>query len=71
MPFVQTRRRLLTDLAFVGAAGLGGIGVSSLSGSGKSHAAEPLPEISTIRLARRSMSPLNCCASRDLPTSNT
>ena len=51
MPFVQNRRRLLTDLAFVGAAGLGGIGLSSLSGS-KSGAAELPPEITTIRLGK-------------------
>jgi NitT/TauT family transport system substrate-binding protein len=59
MPFVQTRRRLLTDLAFVGAAGLGGVGLSSLSGSGQSHASEPPPEITTIRLAK---APITCVA---------
>jgi NitT/TauT family transport system substrate-binding protein len=59
MPFVQTRRRLLTDLAFVGVAGLGGIGLSSLSGSGQSHASEPPPEITTIRLAK---TPITCVA---------
>ena len=58
MPFVQTRRRLLTDLAFVGAAGVGGLGLSSLSG-GQSHAAEPPPEITTIRLVKV---PVTCLA---------
>jgi NitT/TauT family transport system substrate-binding protein len=59
MPFVQTRRRLLTDLAFVGAAGLGWVGLSSRSGSGQSHASEPPPEITTIRLAK---APITCLA---------
>jgi NitT/TauT family transport system substrate-binding protein len=59
MPFVQTRRRLLADLAFVGAAGLGGVGLSCLSGSGQSHASEPPPEITTIRLAKI---PITCVA---------
>ena len=59
MPFLQTRRRLLTDLAFVSAAGLGGVGLSSLSGSGQSRAAEPPPEITTIRLAKI---PITCVA---------
>ena len=58
MSFVQTRRRLLTDLAFVGAAGLGGVSLSSLSGS-KSGAAELPPEITTIRLGK---TPVTCVA---------
>jgi len=52
MPFVQTRRRLLTDLAFIGAAGLGGVGLTGLSYSGQSRASERPPEITTIRLAK-------------------
>jgi len=36
----------------VGAAGLGGVGLASLSGSGQLHASEPPPEITTIRLAK-------------------
>ena len=59
MAFVQTRRRLLTDLAFVGAAGIGGVGLSSLSGSGQSRASEPPPEITTVRLAK---TPITCVA---------
>ena len=59
MPFVQTRRRLLTDLAFVGAAGLGGVGLSNLSGSGQSRASELPPEITTIRLGK---TPVTCVA---------
>jgi NitT/TauT family transport system substrate-binding protein len=65
MPFVQTRRRFLTDLAFAGAAGLGGgcaglAGVGALlGGSGQSLAAEPPTEITTIRLAKI---PITCVA---------
>jgi NitT/TauT family transport system substrate-binding protein len=43
----------------VGAAGLGGVGLASLSGSGQSHASEPPPEITTIRLAK---TPITCVA---------
>jgi len=59
MPFVQTRRRLLTDLVFIGAAGLGGVGLTGLSYSGQSRASERPPEITTIRLAK---SPIACLA---------
>ena len=60
MAFVKTSRRLLTDLAFVGAAGIGGVGLSSLSGSGQSRrASEPPPEITTVRLAK---TPVTCVA---------
>jgi NitT/TauT family transport system substrate-binding protein len=59
MPFVQTRRRLLTDLAFIGAAGLGGVGLTGLSYSGQPRASERPPEITTIRLAK---SPIACLA---------
>jgi NitT/TauT family transport system substrate-binding protein len=41
----QSRRRFLTYAAFAGAAGL-----SAFGASGKSHAAEPPPETTTIRL---------------------
>ena len=59
MPLVRTRRRLLTDIAFVSAASLGGVGLSSLSGSGQSRASEPPPEITTVRLAK---TPITCVA---------
>jgi NitT/TauT family transport system substrate-binding protein len=59
MPFLHTRRRHLTDLAFISAAGLGGVGLSSLSGNGQSHASEPPPEITTIRLGK---TPITCVA---------
>jgi NitT/TauT family transport system substrate-binding protein len=48
MPIIQGRRRFLSSLALAGAAGLGGTG--ALGGAGSSVAAEPPPEITTIRL---------------------
>jgi NitT/TauT family transport system substrate-binding protein len=47
MPIVRSRRRFLTDAAFAGAAGLGGFG-----SWGKALAAEPPPEITSIRFER-------------------
>jgi hypothetical protein len=48
MPIVQTRRRFLTNAAGAGAAGLGGFGAC-----GKAlAAAEPPPEITTIRFEK-------------------
>jgi NitT/TauT family transport system substrate-binding protein len=44
---IQSRRRFLTNAAFAGAAGLGGFGVW-----GKALAAEPAPEITTIRFEK-------------------
>src|SRR5215831_9765267 len=52
MPIAQSRRRFLTNLAFTGAVGLCGASVASLGGGRKSLAAEPPPEVTTIRLAR-------------------
>jgi NitT/TauT family transport system substrate-binding protein len=43
----QSRRRFLANAAFAGAAGL-----SAFSASGKSRAAEPLPEPATLRLEK-------------------
>jgi NitT/TauT family transport system substrate-binding protein len=53
MPF-QSRRRFLTNAAFASAAGLGGFGAW-----GKSLAAEPPPEITTIRFEK---DPVTCIA---------
>jgi NitT/TauT family transport system substrate-binding protein len=47
MPIMQSRRRFLTNAAFAGAAGLGGFGAW-----GKARAAEPPPEITTIRFEK-------------------
>jgi NitT/TauT family transport system substrate-binding protein len=52
MSIVQSRRRFLANAAFASAAGLGGFGVW-----GKSLAAEPPPEITTIRLEK---DPVTC-----------
>jgi NitT/TauT family transport system substrate-binding protein len=49
MPTVQSRRRFVTNLAFAGAAGLGGVGAAGLGSGIKSFAAEPPPETTTIR----------------------
>ena len=50
MAIMQSRRSFVTNAAVGGAAGLGAL---SLYGGGKSLvAAEPPPEISTIRLSR-------------------
>ena len=47
MSIVQSRRRFLTNAAFASAAGLGGLGTW-----GKALAAEPPPEITTIRFEK-------------------
>jgi NitT/TauT family transport system substrate-binding protein len=47
MPIAQSRRRFLTNAALAGAAGLGGFGAW-----GKAFAAEPPPEITTIRFEK-------------------
>jgi NitT/TauT family transport system substrate-binding protein len=58
VPIVQRRRRFLSSLAF-GAAGLGGIGASTLGDTRNSVAAEPPPEITTIRFEK---DPVACVA---------
>src|SRR4051794_15255945 len=50
MPLVQSRRRFLTNVAFAGAAGLGGLAAANLDGGGRSVAAEPPPETTTFRI---------------------
>jgi NitT/TauT family transport system substrate-binding protein len=52
MPIVQSRRRFLTNLAWGGAAGLTGVGAVGFGGRKRSFAAEPPPEITTIRLEK-------------------
>ena len=60
MPIAQSRRRFLANFAFTGAAELAGVGAASLvDGGGKTLAAEPPPEITTIRLER---DPFTCIA---------
>jgi NitT/TauT family transport system substrate-binding protein len=51
MAIAQSRRRFLTNVAFAGAAGLGGTAVVGLGNGRKSIAAEPPPETTTLRLA--------------------
>ena len=52
MPILQSRRRFVTNTAVVGATGFGVLGAVGRGGGGGSLAAEPAPEISTIRLSR-------------------
>jgi NitT/TauT family transport system substrate-binding protein len=58
MSTTQGRRRFVANAAVAGAAGFGGLGGIS-RGGGKSFAAEPPPEITTIRLER---DPVTCIA---------
>src|SRR5215467_4117754 len=55
MPIAQSRRRFLTNLAFTGAVGLGGVSVASLGAGRKSLAAESPPEVTTIRIEKDSV----------------
>ena len=59
MPILQSRRHFLTNAAFAGAAGLSGLGAAGLGGGAKSLAAEPPPEITTIRFEKH---PATCVA---------
>ena len=52
MAIMQSRRRFVTNAAVAGAAGFGALGALSRGGGGTSLAAEPPPEISTIRLEK-------------------
>ena len=52
MAITQTRRGFAAGLAFAGAAGLAGVGAGGLGGLGKSLAAEPPPEITTVRFEK-------------------
>ena len=55
MPIVQSRRRFLNHLGVAGVTGLGGVGAAGLGGEARSFAAEPPPEITTIRLEKASV----------------
>jgi NitT/TauT family transport system substrate-binding protein len=52
MPIEQPRRRFLSQLAIAGVAGMGGLASAGLSDGARSFAAEPPPEITTIRLGK-------------------
>jgi hypothetical protein len=56
---IQSRRRFVTNAVVAGAAGFGPLGAVNPGGGGKSFAAEPPPEITTIRLER---DPVTCIA---------
>src|SRR3954468_14278244 len=59
MPIVQSRRHLLTNIAVAGATGFAGLAAAGLYGGRKSVAAEPPPEITTIRFEK---DPVTCIA---------
>ena len=59
MKIMQGRRRFVTNAAVAGAAGFGALGALSRGGGGISLAAEPPPEIFTIRLEKL---PIACLA---------
>ncbi len=52
MAIMQSRRRFVTNAAVAGAAGFSTLGVVGRGGGGKLLAAEPPPEISSIRLGK-------------------
>jgi NitT/TauT family transport system substrate-binding protein len=52
MPIVQSRRRFLTNAALAGAAGLAAARVAGFGTGNKLLAAEPAPEITTIRISK-------------------
>src|SRR5689334_17520397 len=54
MPIVQSRRHLLTNIAVAGATGFAGLAAAGLYGGRKSVAAEPPPEVTTIRFEKDS-----------------
>jgi len=59
MPIVQSRRHLLTNIAVAGATGFAGLGAAGFYGGRKSVAAEPPPEVTTIRFEK---DPVTCIA---------
>src|SRR5690349_19669632 len=59
MPFVQSRRHLLTNVAVAGATSFAGLSAAGLYGGRKSVAAEPPPEVTAIRLEK---DPVICLA---------
>jgi NitT/TauT family transport system substrate-binding protein len=54
MQITQNRRHFLTNLAFAGAASLGGLGAARLGGNGDSLAAASPPEITALRFDKSS-----------------
>jgi NitT/TauT family transport system substrate-binding protein len=52
MAIKQGRRRFVANAAWAGAVGLPGFGVAGLASRGKTFAAEPPPEITTIRFEK-------------------
>jgi NitT/TauT family transport system substrate-binding protein len=59
MSIEKSRRRFLGQLGIAGVAGMGGLASAGLGGGARSFAAEPPPEITTIRLEK---DPVTCIA---------
>lgn len=59
MPMMQSRRRFLSNVGLAGAAAVGAIGGAGFGGARKSLAAEPPPEVTTVRLEK---DPVLCIA---------
>src|SRR5690349_21819731 len=66
MPIVQSRRHLLANIAVAGATGFAGLGAAGFYGGRKSVAAEPPPEITTIRFEKDSVTCLAPQAAEEL-----
>ena len=77
MPIGQSRRRFLGQLGIAGVAGMGGLASAGIGGSVRSFAAEPPPEVTTIRFAKDPVTCIapqaaeGCCEPRVLPISAT
>src|SRR5690242_351314 len=59
MPIVHSRRHFLANIALAGATGFAGLSAAGFYGGRKSVAAEPPPEVTTIRLEK---DPVTCIA---------
>jgi hypothetical protein len=78
MPFGQSRRSFLSQVA-LGAAGMSGLATVGFGSGGRSFAAEPPPEVTTVTLEkapppfalRRNTSPRTCFGLRGSPISVT
>jgi NitT/TauT family transport system substrate-binding protein len=66
MSIVQSRRHLLTNIAVAGATGFAGLGAAGFYGGRKSVAAEPPPEVTTIRFEKDSATCLAPQAAEEL-----
>ena len=77
MPIEQSRRRFVGQLGIAGVAAMGGLVGAGLSGGAKTLAAEPPPEVTTIRFGKDAATCIarrpsrGCLEPRVLPISDT